>query len=663
MVELLESISKSNETLLRENNIDFSLQKCVNFLGIGTSADRCYIFKNKIANAEIIIDYEFEWCNDGIIPYIDNPELNGLSYDAFPGLYDILSSNQSIHGLVSKISNEYFRDLMTMQGIKSYLFMPLFSNDLFWGWIGFDNCNNERLFCESEVTALKSVANNIGLRLEQETFERNLTNIMNELNAFITNSNQAKWEWNLESNIFKFSHNWFGMLGYKETELSQDYETWKSLVHPEDLPAAEKKIKNFIEGKLNKYEGNLRMIHKKGHEVWIKYSSMKFLNKKNKVIKLIGTHIDISDYKLKEMELKISEDKFKFIAENTTDLICQHNTLGVFTYVSNSSIDLIGYDREDLIGKNPDRFIHPDDIEMFDKLFIDKKVNSSTLRFLKKNGDYCWLEVIAKPISQNGRTVAVQTSSRDVTSRITAERETANALQKEKELNQLKSNFVTMASHQFRTPLTVIYSNIELMSYKTGDVSKKLKSDIDTISTRIISEVDRMTELMNNILIFGKYESGNLTVDIQQINLELFVSNLLDVYHSNKVAIRKMKVEVVGQTRLIKSDENLLMEVLNNVISNAFKYSQNKRSPILKISYREECFEIKITDFGIGIPEEDQKHLYKSFFRARNTTTIKGSGLGLIIAKQFTELLNGTIHIDSKIDEGTTVTLKFPYEN
>lgn len=662
MQQLLLSISKSSESLLREKNIKISLNNCVSNLGSGTGVDRCYIFKNSIKDKTLLLDYEYEWCNDGITPFIGKPDLKGLSYDFFPGLYDGLSANKSIHGLVENSDNSYFKEIMEMQGIKSYLFTPIFSNENFWGWIGFDNCSAARLFNEEEVKALHSVANTIGLRLEQEILDRNLTNVMNELHTFIKNSKQAKWEWNLETNKFSYSYNWFGMLGFKENEFKPSYLTWRNLVHPNDIDEAEGKLLDYINGKIKKYEGNLRMLHKNGEYVWIKYSGLKIYNKKNKPIKLIGTHIDITDYKLKEMELRISEDKFKFIAENTTDLICQHNTEGLFTYVSNSCSDIVGYEKNELIGENLADFIHPEDALLVSQIFSANQIKTTTVRFLKKNDAYTWLEIISKPLYENSTIIAYQSSSRDVTSRIISEKEIANALQKEKELNQLKSNFVTMASHQFRTPLTVIYSNIELMEYKMITTNKKTKNDIDIISNRIKNEIDRMTELMNNILIFGKFESGNLKIEIRKIDLTVFIVNLIDTYFSNRDDKRIINFEISGIAKPVYTDENLLMQIVSNLISNAFKYSYDKQNPVLQLFYEDDGFKIKIIDFGIGIPDEDKKHLFRSFFRASNTTTIKGSGLGLLIAKQFTEILNGNIEMNSMVNEGTAVILTFPYE-
>lgn len=668
MIDLLTGISKANNFLLKEHSIADALQLCINALGSNISIDRCYIFKNQIDEGILKLYYEYEWCNRDVTPYIGSPELSGYSYDAFPGLYEELIQNNPLYGIVREIQNEFFKEIMEMQGIKAFLFTPIFSNDEFWGWIGFDDCKTERIWKKEEVQALHSVANNIGIRLNQDKARLELLNTLDELDLYIKSSKQAKWEWNLLTNNVTFSYNWFGMIGYTNNELEHSYKTWRDNVHPNDIYEVENKISKYLSGLTDKYEGVLRMLHKNGKYIWIKYSGLAIYDEDKKPIKLLGTHIDISELKAKEQQLEISEEKFRFIAENTTDLICQHDINGFFTYVSSSSKEIIGYEPNELIGLNPYDHIHPDDMielqKKHERIIKDHKRNTSTFRFLKKDKNYVWLEIVSKLIKDiDNNIVGIQTSSRDITLRINAELEMKMALQKERELSELKSGFVTMASHQFRTPLTVIYSNIELLNYKVSKISNSVKKDITTISNRIINEVDRMTELMNNILIFGKYESGNLKVKIHEVCLTSFFKKILETYFNNEQDQRKVIFKQYGKPRIILSDESLLIHVFNNLISNSLKYSKNKPNPILNLTFYKNHFKVDIIDFGIGIPESENKHIFQSFFRASNTSTIKGSGLGLIIAKQFTELLNGTISMTSEENKGTTITITFPYED
>lgn len=667
MKNLLLSISAANNHLLKEHSIDDALNSCISDIGLGQDIDRCYIFKNKMDDGVLKLYYAYEWCNTGIEPYIDSPDLNGIPYDALPGLYKTLSEDEPMYGLVKDSDNELFKRSMEMQGIKSYLFTPIFSNNTFWGWIGYDDCKNEREWMVEHVYALHTIAKNIGLRLNQDRTISKLETTLEKFDYYMSSSNQGMWELDIETNTIHFSYNWAGMLGFTNNEILDGYDFWKKNVHPEDIVQILVDLENYIAGKIDSYEGVARIIHKKGHYVWVKYSGLLKKNRDGTPKKIIGTHIDISELKEKENQLELSEAKFRFIAENTTDLICQHSVDGNFVYVSSSSNEIIGYAPEELINKTPWDFIHKRDLVHIKKYFhaiIKNQYNGIiTFGFRNKNGNYVWLESSTKVIvDAENQVLGFQTSSRDISERIKADKEIKTAFIKEKKFTELKSKFVSMASHQFRTPLTVIYSNAELLEIKTTHFEKKLATEFKSITSRIKNEVDRMTELMNNILIFGKYESKKIEKRIQPIDFNEFIKTLIKTYFGNNRNERKIQVMTMGKKKVFFTDETLIVHILTNLISNAFKYSVGKSDPLLIIKYLESTIEVQVIDYGIGIPQKEIQYLFTSFFRASNTSTIIGSGLGLAIVKQFTEFLNGKIELRTKEYYGTTIKLTFPYE-
>lgn len=667
MKNLLLGISNANNHLLKENSIDDALNLCIATIGKSQNIDRCYIFKNETENEDLKLYYIYEWCNEGIDSYLGSPELNGISYDEFPGLYSTLNKDEPLYGLVKESDNQLFKETMEMQGIKSYLFTPIFSENKFWGWIGYDDCKTERKWIDEEVSVLHTVAKNIGIRLNQDKTNAKLEAHLKQFDFYLKGSNQGMWEWDFITNKTVFSYNWAGMLGYNLDEIEQTLEFWKKNVHPDEINQLELNLRRYIQGKTDSYGGVLRMKHKKGHYVWIKYSGLVIKNIVGVPIKVIGTHIDISEIKEKEHQLELSEEKFRFITENTTDLITQHHIDGTFSYVSNSSKDIIGYEAEELIHKSPYDFIHPDDLHLLQNVHqeIVKKTKTKplTFRFRKKDNSYIWIESVSKVILKNNhQIVGIQSSCRDISEMIKAAEEMKLNLLKEKELNELKSKFVSMASHQFRTPLTIIYSNAELIEFKSKLDGKKSTNGVELITNRIKNEVDRLTELMNNILIFGKNELEEIKKDIKEVDFESFINKTIETYFNNELDGRKIGITIKGKKQKLNSDETLLTHIITNIISNAFKYSVNKADPELIINYLEKEIKIETIDYGIGIPNEEIQHLFTSFFRATNTSTIVGSGLGLTIVKQFTDLLNGEILIKSKENFGTTVTLILPYE-
>jgi PAS domain S-box-containing protein len=667
MKNLLLSISKANNHLLKESSIDNSLNSCITDIGIGQDIDRCYIFKNEIDDEVLKLYYKYEWCNTDIEPYLGSPDLNGIPYDTFPGLYIKLSKDEPLHGLVKDSDNQIFIEVMEMQGIKSYLFTPIFSNNKFWGWIGYDDCTTERIWKDDEVYALHTVARNIGIRLNQEKTISKLESALEKFDFYMKGSNQAMWELDLKTQKTVYSYNYAGMLGYTLHEIKKIPNFWQNNVHPKDIASVKNKINDYITGKTNEYEGITRIKHKNGHYVWIKYAGLLSRNETGIPIKITGSHIDISEIKEKELQLEISEEKYRFIAENTSDLICQHAPDMTYLYVSSSCEEILGYKPEELLHRNPIEFIHPDDLQLIiehhEKLIKQLEKPVITFRYKKKDGSYIWLEAQVKLIFDiENKIIGIQSSNRDVSDRIKATEDIKHALLKERELNELKSKFVSMASHQFRTPLTVIYSNAELIEMKVQKMEKKFATNINTICQRMRSEVDRMTELMNNILVFGKYELKETKKDIKPIDFIDFTEKLIETYFDNEHDGRKIKLQVTGEKRILFTDETLMLHITTNLIGNAFKYSQNRPEPQITIRYLEKEINIEILDYGIGIPKKDIQNLFTSFFRAKNTSTIKGSGLGLAIVKQFTEFLNGKITLKSEENLGTTITLNFPYD-
>lgn len=667
MKNLLLSISKANNHLLKEDLIDNALNFCIRDIGFGQEIDRCYIFKNKMEDGVLKLYYTYEWCNAGVAPHKDNPDLDGISYDALPEIYQALSRDKPMHGLVKDIDNELFWVFMEMQQIKSYLFTPIFSDNRFWGWIGYDDCKRERKWIDEEVYALHTIAKNIGLRLNQDKTILKLESTLEKFDYYMSSSNQAMWELDIETNNTIFSYNWAGMLGYASDEIEDGFEFWKKSVHPEDIAQILIDLDNYIGGRADSYEGITRICHKDGHYVWIKYSGLLTKNIDGTPKKIIGTHIDISELKEKEMQIELSEAKFRFIAENTTDLICQHRTDGRFSYISNSIKEIMGYSPEELLHKKPSAFIHKGDMNRIESYYhgiIENKKNGPiTYRFRDKNGTFIWLESSTRVIfDHNGRFEGFQTSSRDISERIKAEKEIKTAFIKERKYNDLKSKFVSMASHQFRTPLTVIYSNAELLDLKTSPFEKKVSDELKSVTSRIRNEVERMTALMNNILIFGKHEAKKIEKNIKPIDFNKFIKTLIDTYFDNESFERKIQVVTKGKKKPFYTDETLIVHILTNVIGNAFKYSVGKASPLLIITYLANKIEIQVVDYGIGIPQSEIQYLFTSFFRASNTNTIIGSGLGLAIVKQFTQYLDGKIELKTKEDCGTTVKLTFPYE-
>ncbi len=242
---------------------------------------------------------------------------------------------------------------------------------------------------------------------------------------------------------------------------------------------------------------------------------------------------------------------------------------------------------------------------------------------------------------------------------INSEKKLKISLLKEIELGDLKSSFVSTASHQFRTPLAVIQSNTELLLMladrsENEDIEKYTK-----VTGRIKGEIAKMTKLMDDVLILGKLTSGTLTYAPQELDLVQFCNAMIKQFNSIQMDGRMMEFQLIGEPYNVILDSNLLTHALSNLISNAFKYSAEKNNPELIVYYKPTELVISIKDYGIGIPEAELPQLFNPFFRANNVIGIKGTGLGLSIAKEYTEINQGQIAAKSILGEGSCFDLTF----
>jgi len=235
------------------------------------------------------------------------------------------------------------------------------------------------------------------------------------------------------------------------------------------------------------------------------------------------------------------------------------------------------------------------------------------------------------------------------------------SLSKEKELGQIKTSFVSTASHQFRTPLALIQSNTELLEMLNDMDVKQEPEKYKKITNRIRVAISKMTDLMDEVLVLGKLTSGNVYHKPEDLDLVEFSNVLIQQFNSIQEDGRKLDFKIDGESYQVNLDPKLLGHTLTNIISNAFKYSVGKENPELRIHFKPTEVVLSIKDYGLGIPEEEQLHLFEPFFRADNVTEIEGTGLGLSIAKEYVEVNKGQITATSILGEGSCFEITFKH--
>jgi len=233
--------------------------------------------------------------------------------------------------------------------------------------------------------------------------------------------------------------------------------------------------------------------------------------------------------------------------------------------------------------------------------------------------------------------------------------ELSEALEKEKELNELKSRFLSMASHEFRTPLTTILSSASLIpEYPLTDQQDKRTRHVD----RIKSAVNNLNDILSDFLSLSKIEEGKVHAIFKEFNLKNHVEEIRNEIKGIAKAGQNIIYNHTGKEE-VELDPKLTRNIIINLISNAIKFSEENKNVQINTFTDKSKVIIEVVDEGMGISKDDQEHLFERFFRGQNATNVQGTGLGLNIVSKYVELMDGKIEMKSKLEEGTSVTITF----
>jgi PAS domain S-box-containing protein len=378
-----------------------------------------------------------------------------------------------------------------------------------------------------------------------------------------------------------------------------------------------------------------------------------------------GIAEDITYRKLAEAALRESEEKFRALFEASSQGVMLHDE-HQYLEVNPAIIQMLGYDSaSELIGLHPSKTSPPiqpngDDTAALAQRYIQECLTRGHVRFewvaRRKSGEDIPVEVILTRIQWGGKQI-IQAAVNDISHRKKAEAELLKSLAREKELGQLKSNFVSMVSHEFRTPLGVIMSSAEILDNYLDQLEPEDRRE-QLLSIR--KNTRRMADLMEEVLLLGMVEAGRLNFQPAPLDLPCFCRRLVEELQS--ATTNKCPVQISAPTDAQKAfaDERLLQHVFTNLLANAVKYSPAGGTVHFDIERAGDTAICRIRDHGMGIPETDLEQLFNAFHRGRNAGQIPGTGLGLTIVKRCVELHRGKIKVESAVGRGTTVTVRLP---
>ena len=381
------------------------------------------------------------------------------------------------------------------------------------------------------------------------------------------------------------------------------------------------------------------------------------------VQKLVETNLNLEDQvldtKAAENRAMASQVMFTAIAKNfPKGVIIVFNTDNDIVYIDGGELYRMGLNKTEFEG------INIDDTGIFSKQRIEQIKEN-----IKKTMDG---EQLSFEIQFRRRSYSVNTSPlyddnnkikwtlfvyNDITKQKQAERNIRSALVREQELNELKSRFISMASHEFRTPLSAILSSAILIG-KQNEPGKEVKRE--KYIGQIKTNVRNLVVILNDFLSLSKLEEGKVVAHKEKFDIVQFSKSLVEEIDSSKKYGQKIAVIHKKPTINVFLDPKLTRHILTNLLSNAIKYSQENKNIDLILDKNQKNVVIKVVDQGIGIPKEEQSNLFQRFFRADNSNIIQGTGLGLHIVKQYVELMGGHVSFNSELNKGATFIVEMP---
>ena len=500
----------------------------------------------------------------------------------------------------------------------------------------------------------------------------------------------GRFEYDYASDQYYCSKELIHIFGFLEGTSLNSKHFWNS-VYKQDLDIVKQNIVNHFQTQKPFYIDH-RILTSGGIVKHIRIAMESIFDSNGRCYRTIGTAQDITkDYNRSEL-LRRSQERLNMAVRAgnigvfdwhlvTGKIVCDETICGLYEQKYG---DQLNYAEMFVDTLNPET--KEDTLKKLDVAIKSKTEMELLFDIVLPSGKKKFIQTIAQFQMNDGHVSRMVGMVMDVTDRVEADRlrdsftktleaevktrtlelqqtkeDLEIALKTEKELGELKSRFVATASHQFRTPLSVIQSNVELISM-LNESDKTMNDELfNKAEKRIESEVKRMTDLMDDVLILGKFSSNQVSVDYQENDVVTCIKRAAQMCEDIQSDGRFVELHVHGNPKLFVFDERTLNYAFENLLTNAFKYSRSA-NPEVNIHFKDEHCKIEVTDYGIGIPQSEMDELFQTFYRCSNVGDISGTGLGLAIVKDYLDLNGGVVSVQSTMGKKTTFTVTLGYK-
>jgi PAS domain S-box-containing protein len=434
------------------------------------------------------------------------------------------------------------------------------------------------------------------------------------------------------------------MLGYPSREKLLETPAQALFCDPADRQRWQaemdaKGVVSYFVTQLKRYDGT---------PIWVVDRARAVRDSQGKILYYDGSLVDITKQKQMEDQLRVSEERYRDLFENANDGIYILDGAGRIVSFNRKAEEITGYTVEEVRGQSYTLFLPPGpERKKARRAFLKNmrgQPDKNELTIIRKDGREVILELSTRPIWQGGQIVGIQGIGRDITER--------------KELERLKSDFISTVSHELRTPLTSIKGYVDLVL--AGDVGP-LTPEQKEFLTIVSQNTTRLTELINDLLEIERLESGKIEFEFAEFDLAEVLGNVARSLHVNAEQKGLEFLTEIPSGLKVRGDRDRLTQVFLNLLSNAIKYTP-AGTVELRAHQEDDAVVVEVRDTGIGLSESDLQKLFQKFFRSDNPYVRKvgGTGLGLSIAKAIVERHGGTITVTSQLGQGSTFTVRLP---
>lgn len=500
---------------------------------------------------------------------------------------------------------------------------------------------------------------------ERRQAEESLRHANQWLELALSAAGAGMWDWDIDSGRFEWSPELFGLFGLDAKTHSPGLESWRGVVHPDDLATETSMLEQALR-KGAKYDREYRILLPDGRLRWINARGTTILDTRGHAQRMTGICVDVTDRHGADDSLRRSEDRYRSLVELSPDAVFI-NLDNRIVFVNPAAVRLFGAaSAQQLLGKSPFDLMHPDYHDIVrartEQQRAGQVVQLIEEKVLRLDGAVIDVEVSAAPLSTEEGT-AFQVILRDISDRKRGEQALSAAKEQAEAASRAKSEFLATMSHEIRSPMNGIMGMAQLMEYT--ELTDEQREYLDVIRT----SSHGLLSLINDILDLSKIEAGRLQLERSDFSLRTSINDIVKAHLSQiqgKGLDIRTDIQATAPDNLI-GDQLRLKQILVNLLGNAIKFTSRGGIRIsVAISERRDDsvrLRIDVTDTGIGIPAEAMERIFKPFTQADSSTTrhYGGTGLGLSICSRLAELMDGRITVESREGAGSTFSVHLPF--